>query len=139
MRKANPVAFGMRTDADESPRTKNSYGIRSASRRLAMSLSAIFAALCKPLPLSSDQSEIRSALHLIMAGHDGRQLAVRFDSISRVTKDAAVDDDAIAAEFRAYRERSAQLPLTSRLASSMAAAQIRFADKVARLANVKPI
>ena len=131
----------MRTDADESPRTKNSYGIRSASRRLAMSLSAIFTALCKPLALSSDQNEIRSAPHLILADHDGRgrQLAVRFDSISRVTKDAAVDDDAIAAEFRAYRERSAQLPLTSRLASSMAAAQIRFADKVARLANVKPI
>ena len=74
-----------------------------------------------------------SAPHLILADHDG--LAVRFDSISRVTKDDAVDDDAIAAEFRAYRERSAQLPLTSR----SAAAQIRFADKVARLANVKPI
>ena len=127
----------MRTDADESPRTKKSYGIRSASRRLAMSLSAIFTAPCKPLALSSDQSEIRSAPHLILADHDG--LAVRFDS--RVTKDAVDDDDAIAAEFRAYRERSAQLPLTSRLASSMAAAaaQIRFADKVARLANVKPI
>ena len=54
-------------------------------------------------PLYSDQSEIRSAPHLILADHDGRHLAVRFDS--RVTKDAVDDDDAIAAEFRAYRDR----------------------------------